>query len=468
MKKASMLDWLIVGGGPHGVHMANCLLDRGIALEDLGILDPNAEPLARWNHHTGNAGMSHLRSPEVHNLDIDPLSMGVHATSDGFIAAKREKDGARDEPDFIPPYSRPSLRLFKHQVRSIVERTGLMSRWKLGRACSIESIEGGYQIQTEIGEQIEAVNIVLALGIGDQPNWPDWARQCKGRENQVGVYHIFSPEFRRGDIGEDHDVVIVGAGISAAQLAMSLLEMNPSRHVAMVSRHYLRKEDFDSDPGWLGPTLLKRFEAENDYGERRAMIQEARNRGSLAAEVMHTLQDAIRDGAIRWELAEIEGVSQKADEGGLHLQIRQYELDEEEYLKTGEIVSKLSDETQSLEADTVVLATGFESKRPGGGFVDDAIKTMSLPTADDGFPVVDRHLRWRQGLFVMGPLAELEVGPASRNISGARMAAERIISSLEASPDGLELRRVDPDASMLQEDERRDLGRYPGSLIAIS
>jgi len=56
---------------------------------------------------------------------------------------------------------------------------------------------------------------------------------------------------------------------------------------------------------------------------------------------------------------------------------------------------------------------------------------MDLPTAKDGFPIVDRHLRWRKGLFVMGRLAELEVGPVSRNISGARMAASRIITSPE-------------------------------------
>ena len=60
-----------------------------------------------------------------------------------------------------------------------------------------------------------------------------------------------------------------------------------------------------------------------------------------------------------------------------------------------------------------------------------AMRSMDLPTAKDGFPIVDRHLRWRKSLFVMGPLAELEVGPVSRNISGARMAASRIITSPE-------------------------------------
>jgi hypothetical protein len=51
---------------------------------------------------------------------------------------------------------------------------------------------------------------------------------------------------------------------------------------------------------------------------------------------------------------------------------------------------------------------------------------MQLECAGCGFPVVDDLLQWRPGLHVTGPLAELEVGPASRNIVGARLAGERL------------------------------------------
>ncbi|MED3910201.1 hypothetical protein P4597_13550 [Peribacillus simplex] len=40
-------------------------------------------------------------------------------------------------------------------------------------------------------------------------------------------------------------------------------------------------------------------------------------------------------------------------------------------------------------------------------------------------------MQWSPGLYdVTGALAELEMGPISRNISGARQAAERIVNSL--------------------------------------
>ncbi len=315
-------------------------------------------------------------------------------------------------------------------VRSIVEQTGMMGRWSSGRANSIGAIDGGYRVQIEGGREIDAKNVVLALGVGDQPNWPTWARQLKGEDSRARVYHIFAPGFSRAQIDGGHDVIVVGAGISASQFALSLLEEGTDRQITMVSRHFLRKEDFDSDPGWLGPKLLSGFHRERDYGERRSMIQNARNRGSLASEVMGDLQNAIlKDKAIAMELAEVEGASFEPAEQRLRLDIRPFELDEVLYQKAGAIEFSFGARTQSLGADAIVLATGFEARRPGGALVDSAVQNLGLPTAEDGFPILDCHLSWREGLFVMGALAELEVGPASRNISGARMAAERIIVS---------------------------------------
>jgi hypothetical protein len=48
-----------------------------------------------------------------------------------------------------------------------------------------------------------------------------------------------------------------------------------------------------------------------------------------------------------------------------------------------------------------------------------------------GLPVLDRHLCWPGlELFVMGGLAGLQVGPTARNLSGARMASDRIAAAL--------------------------------------
>ena len=73
-----MLDWPIVGGGVHGTHLAHDLLQRrGVARRRLAVVDPHAEPLARWNRRTTNVDMAYLRSPNVHNLGLEAERIGA-------------------------------------------------------------------------------------------------------------------------------------------------------------------------------------------------------------------------------------------------------------------------------------------------------------------------------------------------------------------------------------------------------
>ena len=85
---------------------------------------------------------------------------------------------------------------------------------------------------------------------------------------------------------------------------------------------------------------------------------------------------------------------------------------------------------EQLVADRVLLATGFAAKRPGGTMIDGLIASANLPCAECGYPVVDSQLRWHPRVYVSGPLAELELGPVSRNIAGARRAADRVVASV--------------------------------------
>lgn len=72
----ALLDWLIVGGGPQGVHLAVKLLGEcGIAPSRLRVLDPADQLLSRWRACTATTGMSFLRSPAVHHLDLDAWSL---------------------------------------------------------------------------------------------------------------------------------------------------------------------------------------------------------------------------------------------------------------------------------------------------------------------------------------------------------------------------------------------------------
>lgn len=73
-------DWLVVGGGIHGVHVAARLIaEAGVPPDRLGIVDPGERLLARWRACTTVTGMTHLRSPSVHHLDLDPHALQLFA-----------------------------------------------------------------------------------------------------------------------------------------------------------------------------------------------------------------------------------------------------------------------------------------------------------------------------------------------------------------------------------------------------
>jgi hypothetical protein len=49
----------------------------------------------------------------------------------------------------------------------------------------------------------------------------------------------------------------------------------------------------------------------------------------------------------------------------------------------------------------------------------------------NGLPLLTKHLRWGdRELYVMGGLAALQIGPTARNLSGARMASDKIVDAL--------------------------------------
>ncbi len=398
------LDWLIIGGGIHGVHIAARLLgDAGVAPERLRIVDPGKRLLARWRTCTETTGMSHLRSPSVHNLDLNPMSLKR-------FADKRKK---RDRGLFAPPYDRPALALFNDHCDQVVETLGLSDLHIRDRAvaCSVDC--DGVGVRLSSGRELAARHLVLAIGASEQPLWPDWAPRDHAR-----IHHVFEPGFD-GWPASRETVVVIGGGISASQVSLRLLD--EGHQVRLVSPHALREHQFDSDPGWLGPKYMDGFRREGDLDRRRALITAARNQGSVPPDVRRALRGALARGRIHWHEDDVVELAVQRD--GIEL--------------------RLASDVW-LDADRVLLATGFAPQRPGGSMVDDLIASASLPCARCGYPIVDSALRWHPRVHVSGPLAELELGPAARNIAGARRAGDRLVKAIREAQSPGASRQVAP------------------------
>ncbi|MGQ9928083.1 MAG: FAD/NAD(P)-binding protein [Chloroflexaceae bacterium] len=387
-----MIEWLIIGGGIHGVHLACVLLGKvGVAPERLRILDPHERLLARWETCTAATGMAFLRSTAVHHVALDPHDLWNYARRHGF-----------GEHAFLGRYQRPALDLFCDHARAQIAAFGFDRLHVRGRASALQRTAAGWAVESGQG-RLEARRILLAISVSEQPRWPAWAATLRAAGGPV--WHLYEPGFQRERLPQAVSLAVIGGGISAAQVALALAHNAPGR-VTLLMRHPLRIADFDSPPGWLGPKELRGFLAEPNLERRRAMIASARQPGSVPDNVARALRRAEQEGLLQVRRDQVQNARLRAD-GAVDLQL------------AGDV----------LQVGGVLLATGFEQHRPGGAWLDAAIATYALPLAPCGYPRVDRTLRWAPGLYVTGALAELELGPAARNIAGARHAGERLVTA---------------------------------------
>ncbi|MGB0954557.1 MAG: FAD/NAD(P)-binding protein [Panacagrimonas sp.] len=380
-----MFEWLVVGGGIHGVHIAARLIaEARVDPDQIRIVDP--EPLlARWKANTAATGMRHLRSPIVHHLDLTASSLR-------WFAAQL-KAGQADL--FAPPYDRPVLALFNQHSDYVIRKYGLDRCHVAESVAHISPVSGGLKVQSETAKVRKTRRVVLATGLSDQPWRPAWAR------SHPAIHHLFDREPGQSMHCADQ-VAVVGGGISAAQVSLRLIEQGVFVHLVM--RHRLRVHQFDSDPGWLGPKYMRAFARSSDYEQRRAMIAQARHRGSVSDVIGSAIERAVEQGRLHLHQSEVETVTPCA----------------------GVLKVKLACGA-SFQAERILLATGFCDHRPGGKLVDRLVEQFELPTAGCGYPIVDRYLRWHPRIFTAGPLAELELGPVARNIAGARRGADRLV-----------------------------------------
>ncbi|KHF40767.1 FAD/NAD(P)-binding protein [Halalkalibacter okhensis] len=386
-----MFEWTIIGGGIQGCTLATYLIKRKCtSISNLAIVDPQPEPLSTWKRCTETVEMPFLRSPSIHHLDVDPFALEKFAKS----------ESGKPSSHFYGPYDRPSLSLFNKHCDVLFEEIQLQQSWIQGRVIKLEREKTHWKITLTDGRQFDSENVVLAMGLSEHPFIPDWAKELQ--EQGANIQHIYENRMF-SDPNYTDDIVIVGGGISAIHTALKWSNRKPGR-IKLLSRHPLRTHQFDSDPGWLGPKKMKSFEKVTSLQKRRKIIANARFRGSIPQELKMKILREEREGRLELIIDEVSTAS----------------------FEYGEMILDLKQ--TSIHTNQVLLATGFHSTPPGMEWLNHTIKTEQLLCANCGYPIVcEDSLQWSNNLYVIGALAELVIGPVSRNISGARRGAERIV-----------------------------------------
>lgn len=390
-----MKKLIIVGGGLHGTHLLLSLIQKmNVTPKDVMLIDPHPQPLACWTHRTRNIGMNALRSTRGHHVGL---------RSDALLRFAESEDGFSPEEDLAgKPYDQPSLRLFQAHTEQLCRRYDVEAFWHQARVSDLKQTGTMWSVHTE-QHTWSASSVVLALG-SSTPAYPTWAQE----HSLARISHVYAMSFRREAQATSHRLV-VGGGIGAIQTALACLEHD--ERVTLLSRHPMKEAWFDADPGWVGPRYMRSFWSEPSYARRRKMIREARLPGTLPPPLHVRLLETLHSHSNRFSM-------QVGDVKDLHSDVDSMEI-------------VLMDGTR-LEPTQIVLATGWQ-KMPMPHWLEVLAVQHGWPRAECGSPIVQDSLEWCSGLYVMGPLAELELGPTAGNIIGARRGAVRITEALHST-----------------------------------
>jgi cation diffusion facilitator CzcD-associated flavoprotein CzcO len=389
------IDLAIIGAGPHALTLTTHVLQKRQAIRGkLLVFDPSGRWMSRWKQQFAALEIPHLRSPAVHHPDPNPFALRKFAESRPH--------------ELFAPYDLPGTQLFEDFCQDVIQVWQLQDQVIPLAVKSIEplahNLHPRFRLSLQDGQEVIARRVVLATGSA-QIQIPDWVNQIQTAYPQDRLCHSQTIDLRKLPLMGKR-VLIVGGGLTSGHLALGAIARGAKAHLLI--RQQLTQKLFDAEPGWLGPKYLKGFFAQSDWEQRVMLIQQARNGGSMTPAIATQLRRQIRNGKI---IIDENCQVIKAKWLGKNWRV------------------ECSDGSQH-ECDYIWLATGTKFDVTTEPLLKDILAAYPTPIVK-GLPVLDTYLRWPGcELFIMGGLAALQLGPTARNLSGARMACEKIVPAI--------------------------------------
>ncbi|HHS2993643.1 TPA: FAD/NAD(P)-binding protein [Staphylococcus argenteus] len=372
------MHWTIIGGGIQGTTIAQKLISSGLTTDRLTIIDPHETFCQRFKSYTNRIEMPYLRSPIVHHVHPQPFHLKQFAKQNQYTNA------------FYGPYQRPELSMFMDHIAHASKQYRLHDCLIQGYVQSLTKQDDKWHVTLKDGQVINTDCVVIAIGSTNIPFIPETLK------NKQSVNHIFEKEHEQQVYDKtDH---IVGSGITAAHLALKLLNRDNHKHLHLWLNKDIEIHDFDADPGWLGPKNMSSFLSTECMVTRNNIVKRERHKGSMPHELYLRLKKHIKNGRITVHKSPINNV------------------------KDGFVTT----ENESIPYQQILVATGFEQDFMSQPLIQQLIQNYNAPLNECHYPVISEKLEWLPNLFVAGCFADLELGPFGRNVMGGRKASERI------------------------------------------
>jgi thioredoxin reductase len=382
-------DVAIIGCGPYGLSLASYLKQRGVDFKLIG------SPMRFWRE--AMPGGMKLKSEGFASSIADPLrefTLGDFCREQGL------------------PYQDTNLPV--PLERFIAYGEAFQSRYAPDsierEAVSLASAADGFRLTLDDGRIIEAAQVVVAAGIRSFASMPD----VLGALPSDRVSH--SADYGDTSALKGKRVVVVGAGASATDIAVSL--KNTAEELQIVAR---RPAVRFQDP--LGQrTLLQQIRAPmTGLGPGWKSVLCVR-----APLLFHAMPEAFRVEVVRRYLGPGPAWHTRSElEGQIPIEAG---CDIEEVSARGSSVRlKFTQrgEARELEADHVVAATGFRVDIDRLSFLDESLKRRVSRVADA--PALGAHFESSvPGLYFVGAAAANSFGPLLRFVYGSGFASKRV------------------------------------------
>ena len=446
-RKAPPLD----GGGPPP-------LSLGTVRDSVLVVDSHGGWLSGWKQNFEALGIKTLRS--LMNAHADPFD---HRSLEFYADASRAEelvplpDLRQRDRDFRAPYLAPSAALFQDFHDLLARAYGIHDIVRKGTVRSIHPARDGqsgepiFQAIIGCGPEpdsapvvVRARRVVFAMGPIFKAGGAFWEAALE--KELVGKHYpsdriLHPPEIvpylmaRNAKSQQDGQqqvrrLLIVGGGITSAQLALSAAKAPWCSSVQLIQRSRGIARHFDIENKWMGPRrgqLLDDFWALN-MPERAQLLQDARLGGSIPPEILkdllHCSEEEASNGLEVKEEVEISNV----------------------HWNGHELRVTLDDGSDTEGYDMIWLATGCENHLDSYSVFSHLRDVLPVDVVN-GLPVLDKRLSWRRPheeatdestwkmmarkrLWCMGALAGLELGPDALNLIGARQGAVRVATAI--------------------------------------
>jgi len=385
------LDVAVVGAGPFGLSVAAHLARRRVRVF--------GEPMQTWR--------TRMPPDMLLRSDWEETSLSAPDDSGTIDIWTREVGERREEPIPLPTF----LRYADWFRRRFVPENDPSDIAHVDRGGC------GYRLMTAAGDEVDARQLVLAVGVTPFAHAPPPFAEAMGADIACAIDRQDHAAYRGGR------VVVVGGGQGGLESAALAVRAGADVEVILRSElHWFTDREPYRPRGPLRRRLYRLAYPVVGYGppplNRLALHPDlfAALPGTARRRVARRI---LRAGGSAWLRGEIEG-KVKVTEGLAVLGVER---------RQGHIHLRLSDGS-ARAADGVIVAAGFRFSLDRMRFLSEAV-TSRIAT-EDGWPVLDRYFRCTDpGLLFVGFAAERRFGPIARFVSGSRFTARRVGELLE-------------------------------------